>query len=839
MSVALQPERWKQLRPLLEHALDLDPSARRDYLASLATTAPDLCDDLRRLLARHEHAPGMTAPAAAMLGEALAATVDPDLQQRHVGRRIGAFVLRRLVGSGGMGTVYEAERVEGGFRQRVAIKLIGGMHPDLHERFARERQILAELRHPNIPQLIDGGETDDGMPYFALEYVDGRPLLEYADAVGADFDTRLSLLLRVAEALAYAHRQRVLHRDIKPSNVLVTDEGAVKLLDFGIAKLLDPGLHRTLTRQLLGPMTPEYAAPEQFRGESLTEVTDIYQFGVMTYWLLAGRSPYRVDSSDSFGFARAVCEEPPLPMVVSQPRPAAEASTTGRRRRERQRLADIDRVVRRCLAKPPAARYPDMATLIADLEAVRAAAVPAASRAHARRRRLRVAVVVLLLAATAATLWQGARLAGGWQDPWLEAPALYAMGLERRHLHAARADSEPLIRQAILADARGDLAGAMALLESVHRADPRTPVPAMLLGYWGFALADNETALGWQAQARQRLAAIDDPELDLLLRFVVADATGDYENALRLASALLEVKPGAWFMRLARGHMLNARGLRAAALRELQQIDPPRLDHRKLVDAIADRAALGDIDGARAQLARIEVSENDAGVALLQARLAYSSGDLDEAAAQFARTVEVSRSMARFDIEGRAYLYLGVVEGSRGHLAAAAVALRAAQQRLVERGQLGYGVDAALVLAQLFALQGEAEAMAREIAAARAIHDRQRVGAVDARIELFAARLLGELPATPPGAPEAVATFTAARAALLRGDAARASRLAARAEDQGVTETWLLEEFALLRAELGEATPPLPPIDPPFGPYTRFAGRWALGAGASVVPPPR
>jgi serine/threonine-protein kinase len=316
-----------------------------------------------------------------------------------------------------------AERVDGGFRQTVAIKLIGGVHPGLHERFARERQILAELRHPNIAQLLDGGESEDGMPYFALEYIEGRSLVEHVEASQPDLGARLGLLVRVAEALAYAHRRKVLHRDIKPGNILVTPDGGVKLLDFGIAKFIDQPGHPTLTRQLVGPMTPEYAAPEQFRGEALTASTDIYQFGVLMFRVLSGRSPYRVDSGDALAFARAVCDEAPQSLDAllrsepsgPAPRPVAESR---HQRSDRQRRLDMDRIVRRCLEKVPQKRYPSMDALIADIEAVRAHAQPQARRRFELRRAGLAAILLLSLTAAGLTLSRLERL--GW---WPGAPS--------------------------------------------------------------------------------------------------------------------------------------------------------------------------------------------------------------------------------------------------------------------------------------------------------------------------------------------------------------------------------------------------------------------------------
>ncbi|WP_170113331.1 serine/threonine protein kinase [Ahniella affigens] len=295
-------------------------------------------------------------------------------QTAEPGTRIGAFEVREQIGSGGMGAVFRAERISGGFEQTVAIKLILGRNPTTLERFRVEREILAGLRHPNIAQLVDGGETADGSLYLAMEYVDGMPLDEYCNQRGLDTKARLRMLLKIADALAHAHRNLVIHRDIKPTNILVNRaDGRPKLLDFGIAKLFGGQQDRDLTQQTLGPMTPTYAAPEQFRAEPITVATDIYQFGVLMFWLLSGGLPYDTPTNDLVAWARAVIEEEPLTLSkarirsqVSAPAPAADLAV-GRRQRRANR--DLDAIVQMALMKEPNQRYGSMHALIADLEA--------------------------------------------------------------------------------------------------------------------------------------------------------------------------------------------------------------------------------------------------------------------------------------------------------------------------------------------------------------------------------------------------------------------------------------------------------------------------------------
>jgi len=841
-------QRWHQLKPLFEQALELEPPAREAMLLGLQRSAPQLHADLCALLARHRDDGGLTQPAAeraAELFEASQASADTTRRgpQHPLGRRIGPFELVRHLGSGGMGAVYLAERVSGGFRQRVAIKLIGGLHPGLAERFAQERQILANLKHPNIPPLLDGGETEDGMPWFAAEYVEGETLVDYAERREASLDTRIDLLLRVAEALAYAHRQRVVHRDIKPGNLLVTAEGAVKLLDFGIAKLLDEDGAGGLTRQALGPMTPEYAAPEQFRGEPLGPATDIYQFGVLAFRLLTGRLPYAASPQDPLAFARAVCETP----AGLLPEPDQLEPDTDVRRQRRMQLRLLRALLARCLAKPPEQRWPDMEALIAALESARGLTRAGARTPHApaalpslggpiRRRWRALGVLALVLAIAAAWLPRGAPWA---QDPWVQSPALYAMGLAPEHLHVAREDSADAILRALRAEAEGDLDRSLALLESVHAVDLSTPVPALLLGYWSSVRSDAATVRAWLQAARLRLDAIDDPYLHLLLRFIEAEVATEHEASLRYAGALLDAKPEAWYFRLARAHNFNGRGLRAAALRELQGIAVPQVDHRKLVDAIADRASLGDLDGARAAAAALDSTIAVPEREMLKARLAYSAGDLRASRSEFSLALEQARAVGHLAIEARALLYLGVVEGSLDETADAERHLRQAQQRLQARGQYSFAVDAALALAQLAAAAEAQEAAAEHIAQARALRQQQRGSPRDPMIDLFAARLLGETPVVDPAFPPVVQSLLRARAALRREDLQAAREALDEARALEVEAGVWLEEYSLLARDAGLALPALPPIDPPFQPYARFASRWALDAGASVVPAAR
>ncbi|HKP36911.1 MAG TPA: protein kinase [Pyrinomonadaceae bacterium] len=310
--------------------------------------------------------------------------------QSMVGRHIGPYQIKREIGRGGMGTVYEAWRADGEFQHRVAIKLIkGDVDRDfVLRRFRNERQILAALDHPNIGRLLGGGTTQDGDPYFVMEYIEGQPLYEYADSRGLAVDERLRLFNQVCDAVQYAHQKLVIHRDIKPTNILVSSAGVPKLLDFGIAKLLNPELVSETTPQTtLGVrlMTIEYASPEQVQALPIGFASDVYSLGVILYEVLTGHSPYRFRNRLPHEVARAIVEdEPEQPsVVVSRPGPsiplshidrnALTLSSTAETRPHliaslRNELAgDLDNIVLKALRKDPSERYESPAALRDDI----------------------------------------------------------------------------------------------------------------------------------------------------------------------------------------------------------------------------------------------------------------------------------------------------------------------------------------------------------------------------------------------------------------------------------------------------------------------------------------
>ena len=368
----MDPQRWLRLRTWLDRGLDLDVPEHAAFVDALPADDADLRDDLRRLLAEHARTDArawedpVALAATRLVG---AAPTERDDDQARVGEHIGPYLLLGLIGAGGMGAVYRAERKIQRFTHRVALKVMrqGMTSPAMRERFERERQILAGLVHPNIGTLFEGGETPEGQPYYTMEYVEGVPITDYCRERNLPLERRVALLIDVAMALSHAHQSLVVHRDIKPSNILVTADGRVKLLDFGIAKLV--GVEDADTHAAFGPMTPEYAAPEQFHNASITVATDVYQFGVLCFRLLTGNLPYRAKVSDGLAWAQAVSVEEPQSLARALDAAHAWKAAPNLPRLRRQLSGDLDAIVRKALAKTPAARYRSIDAMGADLDA--------------------------------------------------------------------------------------------------------------------------------------------------------------------------------------------------------------------------------------------------------------------------------------------------------------------------------------------------------------------------------------------------------------------------------------------------------------------------------------
>ncbi len=359
---ATQELDFGRLESLLLAVRSLPTDERAAYLDA-SCTDPLMRDELEMMLA--------TDPTDAPRSPQCSDHATSPFQSGTVGQRIGPWRLDRLLGEGGMGSVYLARRVDGEFEQQVALKLLRSVLPSdrLLERFRHERQILANLRHPNIAALLDGGATETGLPYLVMELIRGEPMDRYCELHQLPVRERLRLIQKVCAAVQSAHQNLVIHRDIKPANILVDDQGEPKLLDFGIAKLLDDEAEIPETRFGERLLTPEFAAPEQVRGEAITTATDVYTLGVLLYLILTGRSPYRRWISQPLELQQAICmADPPPPSLALEAGESVVQTAAPRMALKRELRGDLDHVVLKAMRKEPGQRYASPAALAEDLQ---------------------------------------------------------------------------------------------------------------------------------------------------------------------------------------------------------------------------------------------------------------------------------------------------------------------------------------------------------------------------------------------------------------------------------------------------------------------------------------
>jgi hypothetical protein len=635
-------ERWLRALHLVREALDVTDRDRAcgDDLA--------LRSEVQRLLDADSEANG---PLDRPLNEFVApqaSEFDPRL-----GRQVGPFVLRALLGRGGMGAVYRAERSDGGFAQTVALKLLRPADRDdplALRRFAQERQILVRLQHPNIARFLDGGVTDDAQPWYAMELVEGETLIRHAERLALPLRARLALLQQICDAVQFAHQNLVLHRDLKPANILIDANGQVKLLDFGIAKLLQPddvGATDAATRTEHRAYTPDYAAPEQIRGEAVSTATDLYALGVIAFELLTGRRPFQ--RSGTLGMAAiGDTANPDAPSRVL-------ARDSGDARRAAALRGDLDTIVLTCLQADPARRYSSAAALERDL-ARHLDGLPIEARAdsfgyraskfilrHRLGVALGVAVALALVTATIVSLTLAERaerestrataLAASLQeerDAVLE--EVRRQDLLREHfvvvINRATAGDEPITPDALLDLAtdprllgdfgddqmkvalhvalsevflqRGDFVRALGLLDEISAALERAPARAQAL------------AAAARADASIRVGKLDDAEA--AIAFGERVITPAQHDAGFMGPYLLMLKSQ---VRRARGDLPGAVALaRESAARTMEATDISPLQ-RGLTIGSASTAMLqaGELDDAIGFASQAESIWQEAGVA--------------------------------------------------------------------------------------------------------------------------------------------------------------------------------------------------------------------------------
>lgn len=516
MTVALDSSRWQSAKLLFDRLIDLPPEQRSADLKDSCNGDERLRTMVEGLLAADAQAAPEPVPAVAVLTR----MVDPELPP---GARVGAFEVERALGSGGMGRVYLGRRADGRVEQRVAIKTIRGAIAgrDLLRRFERERRILAKLQHPNVAHFVDAGECADGAPFFAMEYIAGTPILEYASAQRLDLTARLRLFAKIASAVDYAHRQLIVHRDLKPDNVIVDPNGEPKLLDFGIAKSIQQQHEQSLLDGHTAPdaryFSLRYAAPEQLAGETEGVSIDIYALGALLYELLTGRPPLEVDGlSLAAAQARVLREMPPAPSSVA----TAALPYAGVRLR-----GDLDRIVLHALKKEPEQRYASAAALLEDLQRVlehRPISLRSSHRWYLLSRFMRRHALPVGLAATIGVLLATSGI------------ALYRQSLEvRQQRDEARAVTRFLVETFRSADptyAGGQARVSTLLRGAAMNLEARTDIETRTRRLLGLALAEASVGSGTPSSAAtiDVLAIADDPDL----------SPGDRARANRIAAAI-------------------------------------------------------------------------------------------------------------------------------------------------------------------------------------------------------------------------------------------------------------------------------------------------------------
>lgn len=402
----LSPDRWQEISPYLDEVLSLPEEKRSAWLESFRESKPELAEVLQNLLKEH------SASARERFLER--PPTQPSRELSLPGQTIGPYTLISLIGQGGMGSVWLAERSDGRFERRVAIKFLRlAVGTQGAERFKREGSILARLADPHIAELIDAGVTSNAEPYLVIEHVEGEQIDQYCDQRRLDVDARIFLFLDVLSAVAQAHANLIVHRDLKPSNVLVRNDGQVKLLDFGIAKLLadeeNPAAVTQLTLEGGGALTPQFAAPEQVTGGAITTATDVYSLGVLLYLLLIGQHPAGPGPHSPADLVKAIAETEPLrasdTLVSADAKSVAEKRATTPEKLRRRLRGDLDTIIAKALKKKPGERYSSVAAFGDDLRrnlkhepiAARPDTLSYRLRKYVRRHRAGVAVAAVLV----------------------------------------------------------------------------------------------------------------------------------------------------------------------------------------------------------------------------------------------------------------------------------------------------------------------------------------------------------------------------------------------------------------------------------------------------------
>ncbi len=413
----MDPAHWQNIKNLLSQALDLPETDREAFLAQELDVEVRL--EVEKLIAAHETAEDfIEKPIFIERG-----AIEEEKTDALIGTKIGNYLILEKIGAGGMGTVYLAERLDSDFNQKAALKVIKrGMDSEtIVKRFVTERKILSSLKHKNIAQLIDGGISTDGRPFFVMEFIEGKPLNQFCEENRLSLSERLEIFGQICSAVDHAHRNLTIHRDLKPSNILITKDRVPKLLDFGIAKLLsDPGIDATNSETTGKMFTPEYAAPEQLLGKIVTTSADVYSLGVILYELLTGSRPYQIKGKSYDEIIKSVCEtDPPRPSNTRSNEAITWTEGSADRHFDRQALrGDLDNIILKSMRKEPSERYGSVQLLSEDIRRF-LTGLPVLARPqtigyrfgkYIQRHKIGVAaaaiVIVSLVAGTSVATWQ-------------------------------------------------------------------------------------------------------------------------------------------------------------------------------------------------------------------------------------------------------------------------------------------------------------------------------------------------------------------------------------------------------------------------------------------------
>lgn len=707
-----------------------------------------------------------------------------------------------------MGEVYRAEDAR--LHRDVAIKVLPA-HLERDrislDRFYREARAVAALSHPNILAIFDFG-SEDGIHYAVTELLEGETLRTRLGRGRLTTRESLELLLAVTDGVAAAHARGIVHRDLKPENIFITRDGRVKVLDFGLARSASgifAGRGKDISVTEMLPTEPGivigtigYLAPEQLEARSPTPATDVFALGCMLFELLSGRLPFERASS-AHGMVALLHDD--APHLESNSDPLAR---------------DLDPLVQRCLRKDPGERPREAGELAIELRALLAGErLSLAMRVLPRRTRARwlaiaaVAVLTLLAFIGAFTLLRDPQLDQGYD---IRASDIRGDAQTRR-----------LIGLALRADAEGNRPKAMELLEEAWRRPSQTAFPAALLSSFSDAAGNTERASYWEAQTSKRLAGASAYE-SLLARYLAVPSASS-EQELALAKSVLDLRPGAWRLRLAAAHNYLGHRDREAARRELQQIDVQKPDDRRLMFVLADRASLGDADGAERDLRRTSLVEQPPLLHYTEARIAWSRGDAKRATELYDRAAQEAANEGLGGVEAESRELSGLALLRRGEWSEAQRRFAASAARARQLG-LTYRTFASSALGAYAAHHnGDAEERDRKLADAAAVAP---AGEPQAELRVLAIRLGSTLWRTwstealarqPQLAP--LMSLIRAREALAAGNAEGAKQELRRSRSEGVDDTELREEAELLASELGMPSQLLP-ADPPYPNILRY-----------------